>query len=101
MQIHEKTPLARLRELRDMQVQQLIFLRAHEGESPVVDENIRHKQQQIRDYDKTIELMEKEAATRSAQSDEEADASQHGEEARTAEGRGRAEEDVCTQQSLF
>lgn len=53
-------PLSRLREQLDEAVKDLYFMRKHEGESPVYDRNIQHKQRQVAQLQWEISRREQE-----------------------------------------
>lgn len=62
MYLKGKTEKERLREQLDGAVLDLMMYRKHEGESPVLDANIRHKQKQIADLQARIAQIEQEEA---------------------------------------
>ena len=62
MYLKEKPEKDRLREQLDGAVLDLMMYRKHEGESPVLDANIRHKREQIESLQARIAQIEREEA---------------------------------------
>lgn len=55
-----RLPINVLREQLDEAVKDLYYMRKHEGESPVYDRNIQHKQQQVAQLQWEISRREQE-----------------------------------------
>lgn len=53
-----KTELEQLKEMRDGAINDLMFMNHYQGDSPVIDANIRHKKAQIRELEEKIRRME-------------------------------------------
>ncbi len=58
MKIEPKTELALMREQLEGARNDLILYAAHEGESVVIDANIRHKREQIKELERRIAAAE-------------------------------------------